>query len=135
MQLQYSRVVRRTRWRPTLHQKQILASMWASGNRNPSKAQIAAITAVLQENGEVQVQPKNVLDWFRNTKSRERCKNEQSQATNLDFPTQSKQLEDKEDKVYVEDKEEEVQRTLQLFPLHPDRGGLLWSMKKRPCPL
>ncbi|XP_059073938.1 WUSCHEL-related homeobox 1-like isoform X2 [Cryptomeria japonica] len=120
--LQYSSVVESRKWNPSLEQKQILESVWASGTRKPPcEAHIDEITSHLHRYGKAEV--KNVYYWFRNEGTREKRRKQQSEAINSDCSAQSNQLGNR---VNVEgEEEEEVQRTLELFPLHPDRGGLL----------
>ncbi|XP_059073733.1 uncharacterized protein LOC131874397 [Cryptomeria japonica] len=143
--LQYSSVVESRKWKPSLEQKQILESMWASGTRKPPcEAQIDEITSHLHSFMGKR-KPKMYIIGFamkvleRNAENNNQKPYECDLLTDIllyivteviyrsyiqdsDCSAQSNQLENR---VNVEGEEEEAQRTLELFPLHPDRGRLL----------
>ncbi|KAL1546939.1 Homeodomain [Salvia divinorum] len=139
-----------TRWNPTQEQIGILEMLYRSGMRTPNAQQIEQITAQLGKYGKIE--GKNVFYWFQNHKARERQKQKRTSlglspstrtpppppfpehASSLFPPFPNKEEENNRykrkcvfDEVskYCREKEEE-DRTLKLFPLHPEgRSSLL----------
>ncbi|KAK3019930.1 hypothetical protein RJ639_004913 [Escallonia herrerae] len=107
-----------TRWNPTQEQIRILEMLYRGGMRTPNAQQIEEITAQLAKYGKIE--GKNVFYWFQNHKARERQKQKRS---NLDSPYKRKcrtwsfdhSLEENQ-----RDCKEEGNKTLELFPLHPE---------------
>ncbi|GLJ17872.1 hypothetical protein SUGI_0312620 [Cryptomeria japonica] len=128
-----------SRWKPTAQQKQILESIYNNGTRNPSLEYVNEITIQLRQYGKVE--GKNVFYWFQNYQAREKRKKESGSKWPAMFRSKkwteffsSKKSSKTEDE---EDEGEEVSsdprrnssmaasdvRTLELFPLRPDRGS------------
>ncbi|ERN16606.1 WUSCHEL-related homeobox 4 [Amborella trichopoda] len=131
-----------TRWNPTQEQIAILEMLYRGGMRTPNAQQIEHITAQLGRYGKIE--GKNVFYWFQNHKARERQKQKRtSGALTLGLTTtttiaaasstakgegegcffkrkcrswalQSLDLEEEERSRFQADK------TLELFPLHPE---------------
>ncbi|KAE8100136.1 hypothetical protein FH972_018063 [Carpinus fangiana] len=134
-----------TRWNPTQEQIGILEMLYKGGMRTPNAQQIEQITAQLGKYGKIE--GKNVFYWFQNHKARERQKQKRSSLglthcprtpapiTAISLETRG-ELEREEDSPYkrkcrswgfesLEEesrscKEAEGDRTLELFPLHPE---------------
>ncbi|XP_022131453.1 WUSCHEL-related homeobox 4 [Momordica charantia] len=129
-----------TRWNPTQEQIGILETLYRRGMRTPNAQQIEHITAQLGNYGKIE--GKNVFYWFQNHKARERQKQKRNSLGLTHTPrTPSNPIpfhsQEEEDSPYkrkcrswgfeclVEDsgilcKKEEGDRTLELFPLHPE---------------
>ncbi|CAK9312553.1 unnamed protein product [Citrullus colocynthis] len=134
-----------TRWNPTQEQIGILEMLYSRGMRTPNAQQIEHITAQLGNYGKIE--GKNVFYWFQNHKARERQKQKRN---SLGLPHSPRTPPPppiiptfhtaEDDSPYkrkclywgfeclVEDhngimckKEEGHDRTLELFPLHPER--------------
>ncbi|XP_057820895.2 WUSCHEL-related homeobox 8-like [Cryptomeria japonica] len=120
------------RWKPNLEQRRILESIFATGTKNTRRERIAQITAVLQQYG--RVEQRNVFYWFQNANNRNKlCI---SKRTPIYGTTKSSLFGPKKaNEIFLKEEEESgrFQRnsptdvselaTLQLFPLHPDKGG------------
>ncbi|XVE94940.1 hypothetical protein REPUB_Repub02eG0053100 [Reevesia pubescens] len=135
-----------TRWNPTQEQIGILEMLYRGGMRTPNAQQIEQITAQLGKYGKIE--GKNVFYWFQNHKARERQKQKRNSLglshfprnsapiTNITLDTRVEIMEREEDSPYkrkcrswsFEYLEEESRssckevenRTLELFPLHPE---------------
>ncbi|KAJ6320930.1 hypothetical protein OIU78_016175 [Salix suchowensis] len=137
-----------TRWNPTQEQIGILEMLYRGGMRTPNGQQIEDITAQLSRYGKIE--GKNVFYWFQNHKARERQKQKRnslglshsprtpSPITLISLDTTRGEVEKDEDSPYkrkcrswsfecfeLEEsrswrEEEEGDRTLELFPLHPE---------------
>ncbi|KAJ4701721.1 WUSCHEL related homeobox 4 [Melia azedarach] len=137
-----------TRWNPTQEQIGILEMLYRGGMRTPNAQQIEQITAQLGKYGKIE--GKNVFYWFQNHKARERQKQKRNSLglshcprtpaasfTTISLDSRGNQLvaERGEDSPYKrkcrswtfecleEDSrscKEEGDRTLELFPLHPE---------------
>ncbi|KAL7127505.1 hypothetical protein ABFS83_14G257600 [Erythranthe nasuta] len=131
-----------TRWNPTQEQITILEMLYGGGMRTPNAQQIEQISVQLAKYGKIE--GKNVFYWFQNHKARERQKQKRittttSISSSLSPPPfiSSCQLisSSPEEFEYCNtpykrkwrswgfDQEEEEQvedRTLNLFPLHPE---------------
>lgn len=134
-----------TRWNPTQEQIGLLEMLYRGGMRTPNAQQIEQITAQLEKYG--RIEGKNVFYWFQNHKARERQKQKRNSlglshcprtythtiaAINLDTKGHGEEEEDSPKKrkcmtwtfeSLEEDKKhckEEGDKTLELFPLHPE---------------
>ncbi|EEF52371.1 WUSCHEL-related homeobox 4 [Ricinus communis] len=136
-----------TRWNPTQEQIGILEMLYRGGMRTPNAQQIEQITAQLSRYGKIE--GKNVFYWFQNHKARERQKQKRNSLglshsprtpgpiTTISLETKGEVLEKDEDSPYkrkcrswgfecleLEESRsscrEEGDRTLELFPLHPE---------------
>ncbi|RWW87789.1 hypothetical protein BHE74_00003368 [Ensete ventricosum] len=134
-----------TRWNPTPEQIKLLEALYQAGMRTPNPVQIERVTAELGQYG--RIEGKNVFYWFQNHKARERQKQKRSEllanaatAAPLPHPKVGNTIlgANQEIKEFhggsckrkcrswgsLElDMEEEGpgDRTLELFPLHPER--------------
>ncbi|CAK9177031.1 unnamed protein product [Ilex paraguariensis] len=135
-----------TRWNPTQEQIGILEMLYRGGMRTPNAQQIEQITAQLGKYGKIE--GKNVFYWFQNHKARERQKQKRNSlglshcprtpastiSSSITMETRGSE-EEREDspckrkcrtwtfECLEEDKrynKEEGDRTLELFPLHPE---------------
>ncbi|KAG5251241.1 hypothetical protein OIU76_007485 [Salix suchowensis] len=135
-----------TRWNPTQEQIGILEMLYRGGMRTPNGQQIEDITAQLSNYGKIE--GKNVFYWFQNHKARERQKQKRnslglshsprtpSPITIISLDTRG-EAEREEDSPYkrkcrswtfefleLEDsrscRDQKGDRTLELFPLHPE---------------
>ncbi|XP_047974330.1 WUSCHEL-related homeobox 4-like [Salvia hispanica] len=131
-----------TRWNPTQEQIGILDMLYRSGMRTPNAQQIEQITAQLSKYGKIE--GKNVFYWFQNHKARERQKQKRTSlglsprtpppppfpASSLFLSSPNKEEENNRNKRKCvfdevneygrEEEEQEGDRTLKLFPLHPE---------------
>ncbi|XP_068657521.1 WUSCHEL-related homeobox 4-like [Aristolochia californica] len=134
-----------TRWNPTQEQIGILEMLYRSGIRTPNAQQIEQITVQLSKYGKIE--GKNVFYWFQNHKARERQKQKRSCLTRtFSVSVMPKVPEDgvmKEEESYYKRKcrswsvqsfeeerrlcggfitadDHEGDKTLELFPLHPE---------------
>ncbi|CAH2056849.1 unnamed protein product [Thlaspi arvense] len=132
-----------TRWNPTQEQIRILEMLYRGGMRTPNAQQIEEITAQLGKYG--RIEGKNVFYWFQNHKARERQKQKRDSlgfshstrtpSSALPSKLDIRVLVGEEDSPYKrkcrtwtfecwgEDSrycKEEGDRTLELFPLHPE---------------
>ncbi|GAV61304.1 Homeobox domain-containing protein [Cephalotus follicularis] len=135
-----------TRWNPTQEQIGILEMLYRGGMRTPNAQQIEQITAQLGKYGKIE--GKNVFYWFQNHKARERqkqkrnslglshCPRSPATITTVSFDSRIEVTEREEDSPFkrkcrswsfesMEDEQsrpfkEEGDRTLKLFPLHPE---------------
>ncbi|OAY22962.1 WUSCHEL-related homeobox 4 [Manihot esculenta] len=134
-----------TRWNPTQEQIGILEMLYRGGMRTPNAQQIEQITAQLGRYGKIE--GKNVFYWFQNHKARERQKQKRNSlglshslrtsspitAISLDSRVEVERDQDSPYKrkcrswafEYLDLEEsrscrEEGDRTLELFPLHPE---------------
>ncbi|KAJ8772887.1 hypothetical protein K2173_028064 [Erythroxylum novogranatense] len=137
-----------TRWNPTQEQIGILEMLYGGGMRTPNAQQIEQITAQLGRYGKIE--GKNVFYWFQNHKARERQKQKRNSLGISHSPrtptavntisldtTRGGLLEREEDSPYkrkcrswgfesleleesIRSSKEEGDRTLELFPLHPE---------------
>ncbi|XP_021903560.1 WUSCHEL-related homeobox 4 [Carica papaya] len=137
-----------TRWNPTQEQIGILEMLYRGGMRTPNAQQIEQITVQLGKYGKIE--GKNVFYWFQNHKARERQKQKRNSlgithsprtpptiiANIVSFNPRREMVEREEDSAYkrkcrswgfqsLELEEtrrckEEENRTLELFPLHPE---------------
>ncbi|KAJ4827359.1 hypothetical protein Tsubulata_042648 [Turnera subulata] len=135
-----------TRWNPTQEQIGILEMLYRGGMRTPNAQQIEQITAQLGRYGKIE--GKNVFYWFQNHKARERQKQKrnslglshsprtQAPINTLAVDTRGEAAEREEDSPYkrkcrswafesldleeTRSCREEGDRTLELFPLHPE---------------
>ncbi|XP_057469214.1 WUSCHEL-related homeobox 4-like [Actinidia eriantha] len=134
------------RWNPTQEQIGILEMLYRGGMRTPNAQQIEQITLQLEKYGKIE--GKNVFYWFQNHKARERQKQKRNSLslsgsprslpgitfTSITLETRG-QVEREEDisckrkhrswtfESLEEDKrycKEEGDKTLELFPLHPE---------------
>ncbi|KAJ9186765.1 hypothetical protein P3X46_002302 [Hevea brasiliensis] len=134
-----------TRWNPTQEQIGILEMLYRGGMKTPNAQEIERITAQLGRYGKIE--GKNVFYWFQNHKARERQKQKRNglgrshsprtpgPITTISLDTRGK-VERDEDSPYkrkcrslafecleLEESRscrEEGDRTLELFPLHPE---------------
>ncbi|XP_065847000.1 WUSCHEL-related homeobox 4 [Euphorbia lathyris] len=131
-----------TRWNPTQEQIGILEMLYRGGMRTPNAQQIEQITAQLGKYGKIE--GKNVFYWFQNHKARERQKQKRnslglshsprtpSSVTTISLDTKV-ETEREEDSPYkrkcrswgfeveeIRRCRDEGDRTLELFPLHPE---------------
>ncbi|XP_022962376.1 WUSCHEL-related homeobox 4-like [Cucurbita moschata] len=133
-----------TRWNPTQEQIGILEMLYSRGMRTPNAQQIEHITAQLGNYGKIE--GKNVFYWFQNHKARERQKQKRN-SLGLPhsprtppppiLPTFHPSFPGEEDSPYKKKclywgfeclvehngilcKREDGDRTLELFPLHPE---------------
>ncbi|KAK9269965.1 hypothetical protein L1049_025538 [Liquidambar formosana] len=133
-----------TRWNPTQEQIGILEMLYRGGMRTPNAQQIEQITAQLGKYGKIE--GKNVFYWFQNHKARERqkqkrnslglspCSRTPAPITTINLDSMG-EVEREEDSPYkrkcrswgfecLDDNNrlcrEEGDRTLELFPLHPE---------------
>ncbi|KAL2520925.1 WUSCHEL-related homeobox 4 [Forsythia ovata] len=134
-----------TRWNPTQEQIGLLEMLYRGGMRTPNAQQIEQITEQLAKYGKIE--GKNVFYWFQNHKARERQKQKRSSlglsnsirkpaaiidtssipSTTGDMGSEDSPCKRKfrpwtfecleKDKRYCK---EEGDRTLKLFPLHPE---------------
>ncbi|KAK1433471.1 hypothetical protein QVD17_10381 [Tagetes erecta] len=133
-----------TRWNPTQEQIGILEMLYRGGMRTPNAQQIEQITAQLSKFGKIE--GKNVFYWFQNHKARERQKQKRNNLGLSHSPRSipsstminSVPLNPRGDVVespykkcrswsfdqclneLKDDDEEEDNKTLELFPLHPE---------------
>ncbi|OMO74658.1 hypothetical protein COLO4_26553 [Corchorus olitorius] len=137
-----------TRWNPTQEQIGILEMLYRGGMRTPNAQQIEQITAQLGKYGKIE--GKNVFYWFQNHKARERQKQKRNSLglshsprnsapiTTITLDSRGEVMEREEDSPYkrkcrswsfeyLEEEsrsssssQEEENRTLELFPLHPE---------------
>ncbi|KAG6402515.1 hypothetical protein SASPL_134711 [Salvia splendens] len=128
-----------TRWNPTQEQIGTLDMLYRSGMRTPNAQQIEQITAQLSKYGKIE--GKNVFYWFQNHKARERQKQKRTSlglsprtppfpASPLFLSSPNKEEENNRNKRKCvfdevneycrEEEEQEGDRTLKLFPLHPE---------------
>ncbi|XP_042015439.1 WUSCHEL-related homeobox 4-like [Salvia splendens] len=135
-----------TRWNPTQEQIGILDMLYRRGMRTPNAQQIEQVTAQLSKYGKIE--GKNVFYWFQNHKARERQKQKRTSlghsprtpppapfpdhASSLFLSSPNKEEENNRNKrkcvfdevnEYCREEEEQEQegdRTLKLFPLHPE---------------
>ncbi|XP_044510791.1 WUSCHEL-related homeobox 4-like isoform X2 [Mangifera indica] len=131
-----------TRWNPTQEQIGILEMLYRGGMRTPNAQQIEQITAQLGKYGKIE--GKNVFYWFQNHKARERQKQKRNSlgishcprtpaasftAISLDSRQGNQVVAEKEGDSPCKRKcrswtfeclEDEGDRTLELFPLHPE---------------
>ncbi|KAJ0640026.1 putative transcription factor homeobox-WOX family [Helianthus annuus] len=127
-----------TRWNPTQEQIGILEMFYKGGMRTPNAQQIEQITAKLSKYGKIE--GKNVFYWFQNHKARERQKqkrnnlglNHSPRSTPSSTMINSISLNPIGEVVespYKKcrswsfeclEKDEEDDKTLELFPLHPE---------------
>uniref|UniRef100_A0A5B6ZQK0 Putative WUSCHEL-related homeobox 4 n=1 Tax=Davidia involucrata TaxID=16924 RepID=A0A5B6ZQK0_DAVIN len=133
-----------TRWNPTQEQIGILEMLYRGGMRTPNAQQIEQITVQLGKYGKIE--GKNVFYWFQNHKARERQKQKRNSlglshcprtppATSIITLDTQGEMEREEDSPYKrkcrgwafesmeEDRrycKEEGDKTLELFPLHPE---------------
>ncbi|WOL15193.1 WUSCHEL-related homeobox 4-like [Canna indica] len=132
-----------TRWNPMPEQIKLLEALYQGGMRTPNPVQIERITAELGKYG--RIEGKNVFYWFQNHKARERQKQKRSAAL-LALAANNDSLSSfkKEEMMVMMKKEENHEgissckrkcirswgsveesgageRTLELFPLHPER--------------
>ncbi|MFQ6621879.1 hypothetical protein Gotur_001838 [Gossypium turneri] len=133
-----------TRWNPTQEQIGILEMLYRGGMRTPNAQQIEQITEQLGKYGKIE--GKNVFYWFQNHKARERQKQKRSSLglthcprssapiTPITLDTRVETMEREEDSpckrkcrswsFEEEDSrsssKEDENRTLELFPLHPE---------------
>ncbi|KAJ9166265.1 hypothetical protein P3X46_021042 [Hevea brasiliensis] len=134
-----------TRWNPTQEQIGILEMLYRGGMRTPNAQQIEQITAQLGRYGKIE--GKNVFYWFQNHKARERQKQKRNSLglshsprtpgtiTSISLDSRG-EVERDEDSPYkrkcrswafecleleeIRSCREEGDRTLELFPLHPE---------------
>ncbi|KAG8494133.1 hypothetical protein CXB51_011809 [Gossypium anomalum] len=136
-----------TRWNPTQEQIGILEMLYRGGMRTPNAQQIEKITAQLGKYGKIE--GKNVFYWFQNHKARERqkmkrnslgltnCPRNSPPITTITLETRMEIMErSDEDSPYkrkckswsfeyldeqsISPCKEQENRTLELFPLHPE---------------
>ncbi|XP_077230971.1 WUSCHEL related homeobox 4 [Tasmannia lanceolata] len=137
-----------TRWNPTQEQIGILEMLYGGGMRTPNAQQIEQITAQLGKYGKIE--GKNVFYWFQNHKARERQKQKRNSlslntcprtlAITITSSDANGEVAREEESYYKrkckswgvstleEDSrlcggfsgEEETDKTLELFPLHPE---------------
>ncbi|XP_010270556.1 PREDICTED: WUSCHEL-related homeobox 4-like [Nelumbo nucifera] len=135
-----------TRWNPTQEQIGILEMLYRGGMRTPNAQQIEKITAQLGKFGKIE--GKNVFYWFQNHKARERQKQKRNSlglvhsprtppATTVALDVNRDEIEREEDSHYKRKHRgwaieffqqdrgfcgggEEGDKTLELFPLHPE---------------
>ncbi|XP_057794449.1 WUSCHEL-related homeobox 4-like isoform X2 [Salvia miltiorrhiza] len=124
-----------TRWNPTQEQIGILEMLYRSGMRTPNAQQIEQITAQLGKYGKIE--GKNVFYWFQNHKARERQKQKRTSlglspsartpsSIFLSSPNEEEENNRYKRKCVFDEvnkycrEEEEQDRTLKLFPLHPE---------------
>ncbi|PWA87149.1 WUSCHEL related homeobox 4 [Artemisia annua] len=127
-----------TRWNPTQEQIGILEMLYRGGMRTPNAQQIEQITAQLSKYGKIE--GKNVFYWFQNHKARERQKQKRNNLGLTHSPrtapssTMINSISLKPRGEVVEspykkcrswsfeslEKDEEDNKTLELFPLHPE---------------
>nr|WEX29575.1 WUSCHEL-like homeobox 4 [Paeonia suffruticosa] len=132
-----------TRWNPTQEQIGILEMLYRGGMRTPNAQQIEQITSQLAKYGKIE--GKNVFYWFQNHKARERQKQNRNSlglshcprtpaATTSPLSTMGEVERDREVSPYkrkvrswgfecveeVRCRDEEGDKTLELFPLHPE---------------
>ncbi|KAL1534174.1 WUSCHEL-related homeobox [Salvia divinorum] len=118
-----------TRWSPTQEQIGTLERLYQGGMRTPNAQQIEQITAQLANYGKIE--GKNVFYWFQNHKARERQKQKRgppfTAGEELDCGGQkrkcgSRAFDEIDYRYRTErgDGEEGKDRTLKLFPLHPE---------------
>ncbi|XP_042006196.1 WUSCHEL-related homeobox 4-like [Salvia splendens] len=117
-----------TRWSPAQEQMEILERLYQGGMRTPNAQQIEQITAQLANYGKIE--GKNVFYWFQNHKARERQKQKQKLGLSPlpPFTAGGEELDcgGKKRKCRVEVDYRCIQggdgedRTLKLFPLHPE---------------
>ncbi|GMI82649.1 WUSCHEL related homeobox 4 [Hibiscus trionum] len=134
-----------TRWNPTQEQIGILEMLYRGGMRTPNAQQIEQITGQLRKYGKIE--GKNVFYWFQNHKARERQKMKRSSLghcarnsppiTTISLDTRMEIMERSDEDSpykrkckswsfeYLEEEsrwpcKEEENRTLELFPLHPE---------------
>ncbi|CAL9135744.1 unnamed protein product [Musa textilis] len=130
-----------TRWNPTPEQIKLLEALYQGGMRTPNPVQIERITMELGKYG--RIEGKNVFYWFQNHKARERQKQKRSEllalaASAAPLPHPKVQLQKEEIKEFhggsckrkcrswgslelAVEEEGPGDRTLELFPLHPER--------------
>ncbi|KAG6406912.1 hypothetical protein SASPL_134529 [Salvia splendens] len=120
-----------TRWSPAQEQIEILERLYQGGMRTPNAQQIEQITAQLANYGKIE--GKNVFYWFQNHKARERQKQKLGRlrppppftaGEELDCGGQKRKCGprafDQSVEVDYRCLEEGEDRTLKLFPLHPE---------------
>ncbi|KVI06679.1 WUSCHEL-related homeobox 4-like [Cynara cardunculus var. scolymus] len=128
-----------TRWNPTQEQIGILEMLYRGGMRTPNAQQIEQITAQLSKYGKIE--GKNVFYWFQNHKARERQKQKRNnlglshspRSTPASTMINSISLNPRGEVVEspykkcrswsfecLDKDHEEDNKTLELFPLHPE---------------
>ncbi|XP_009776871.2 WUSCHEL-related homeobox 4 [Nicotiana sylvestris] len=137
-----------TRWNPTQEQIGILEMLYRGGMRTPNAQQIEQITVQLGKYGKIE--GKNVFYWFQNHKARERQKQKRNSlglsqsprtppaivTSPLSFDTRGEVVREEDSPYkrkcrgwtyeYLEEeekrncREDNGDRTLELFPLHPE---------------
>nr|ACA64095.1 WOX4 [Petunia x hybrida] len=137
-----------TRWNPTQEQIGILEMLYRGGMRTPNAQQIEQITLQLGKYGKIE--GKNVFYWFQNHKARERQKQKRNSmglsqsprtppaivTSPLTFDTRGEVVREEDSPYkrkcrtwtfeYLEEeekrncREDASDRTLELFPLHPE---------------
>ncbi|XP_071712128.1 WUSCHEL-related homeobox 4-like [Rutidosis leptorrhynchoides] len=129
-----------TRWNPTQEQIGILEMLYRGGMRTPNAQQIEQITSQLSKFGKIE--GKNVFYWFQNHKARERQKqkrnniglNHSPRSTPSSSMIKSVSLNPRGEVVespykkcrswsfecLEKDNDQEDNKTLELFPLHPE---------------
>ncbi|KAL8230924.1 hypothetical protein R6Q57_000702 [Mikania cordata] len=126
-----------TRWNPTQEQIGILEMLYRGGMRTPNAQQIEQITAQLSKFGKIE--GKNVFYWFQNHKARERQKQKRnnlslnhsprsipssSMINSVPSNPRGEVVESPYKKCrswsFELEKDEEDNKTLELFPLHPE---------------
>ncbi|KAL2504258.1 WUSCHEL-related homeobox 4 [Abeliophyllum distichum] len=116
-----------TRWNPTQEQIGILEMMYRGGMRTPNAQQIEQITAQLGKYGKIE--GKNVFYWFQNHKARERQKQKRLNSHSPRTPPSLSLSDSKEEdsspykrkcRTWTFEGLEDEDRTLKLFPLHPE---------------
>lgn len=133
-----------TRWNPTQEQIRILETLYRGGMRTPNTQQIEQITAQLGKFGKIE--GKNVFYWFQNHKARERQRQKRnnlglSPSPRIATSTTTIMLNTREGEEKEEDSpykrkcmtwifkcseedasfyKEDGNKTLELFPLHPE---------------
>ncbi|KAI3726663.1 hypothetical protein L1987_66462 [Smallanthus sonchifolius] len=125
-----------TRWNPTQEQIGILEMLYRGGMRTPNAQQIEQITAQLSKYGKIE--GKNVFYWFQNHKARERQKQKRNNLglthSPRSIPSASTMINSiplnprgevvespyKKCRSWSLEKDEEDNKTLELFPLHPE---------------
>ncbi|KAE8731329.1 WUSCHEL-related homeobox 4 [Hibiscus syriacus] len=136
-----------TRWNPTQEQIGILEMLYRGGMRTPNAQQIEQITEQLGKYGKIE--GKNVFYWFQNHKARERqkqkrnslglghCPRKSAPISPLTWDTRVEIITDREEdspykrkcrswsfeeeEISRSSSKEDENRTLELFPLHPER--------------
>ncbi|KAE8653963.1 WUSCHEL-related homeobox 4 [Hibiscus syriacus] len=131
-----------TRWNPTQEQIGILEMLYRGGMRTPNAQQIEQITEQLGKFGKIE--GKNVFYWFQNHKARERqrqkrfghCPRKSAPITPITLDTRVEIIMEREEgspykrkyrswsfeeeEISRSSSKEDENRTLELFPLHPE---------------